>query len=90
LDDISGDIRVTAIQREITLHLAENVQYRIGAKASVVCDFPGSAKRRFWLIGHRFSGGGSAAAQKLLLRIGSGDILILRARKPSAPPPLGQ
>ena len=88
VDDITGDIQVRARQGEITLHLPADRQYAIDAKSevgSVNPDFPGQDKRKPWLVGHQFRQSTSTAAQKLQLRTGYGDIIILQMRKPSAP-----
>lgn len=89
-DGVTGDINATALQGTITLHLPEGGQYAIDAKSdfgSVTSDFPGSTKRRFWLVGHQFIHN-SQALHKLYLRNGFGDIIILKIRKPQTPPPL--
>jgi hypothetical protein len=91
-DDVTGDIHATALRGAITLHLAEGGQYAIDAKSdvgSVTSDFPGSTKRRFWLVGHQFTQT-SQAPHNLYLRNGFGDIIILKIRKPQTPPPLSQ
>jgi hypothetical protein len=91
-DDVRGDIHATVLQGDITLHLPQESQYAIDAKSdfgSVTSDFPGNAKGRFWLVGHQFIQA-SAAPHKLYLRNGFGDIIILKIRTPSLPPPLNQ
>jgi hypothetical protein len=91
-DDVTGDIHATALQGAITLHLPAGGQYAIDAKSdigSVTSDFPGSAKRRFWLVGHQFTRT-SRAPHRLYLRDGFGDIIILKIRKPPTPPSLSQ
>jgi hypothetical protein len=88
VDNVTGDIQVTAHQGEITLHLAENGQYAIDAKSdfgAVTSDFPGREKREPWLIGHQFTQTGADPAQKLFLRIGYGDIILLKMQMPAAP-----
>ena len=84
-DDLTGDIHATVLQGSIGLHLPEGGQYAVDAKSdygSVTSDFPGSAKRRFWVIGHQFATEGSVGSRKVRLRAGYGDILILKIRKP--------
>ena len=91
-DDVRGDIHATTLRGGITLHLPEGGQYTIDAKSdlgSVTSDFSGSAKRRFWLVGHQFIQT-SQAPHKLYLRDGFGDIIILKIRKPQTPPPLSR
>jgi hypothetical protein len=89
--DVAGDIHVTGRQGAITLHLPGAGQYAIDAKSglgSVISDFPGIVKPKRLGLGHAFIENPSAAAQKLYLRIGYGDILILQERRPPRPPPL--
>lgn len=91
-DGVTGDIHATALQGGITLHLPEGGRYAIDAKSdfgSVTSDFPGSTKRRFWLVGHQFIQN-SQAPHELYLRDGFGDIIILRIRRPPIPLPVGQ
>jgi hypothetical protein len=90
-DNVKGDIHATTRQGGITLHL-EGGQYDIDAKSdfgSVTSDFPGSTKRRFWLVGHQFTQT-SQAPHRLYLRDGFGDIIMLKIRKPQTPPPRSQ
>lgn len=90
VDDVLGDIRIKARQGQINLHLPEERQYAIDASSrygAVNSDFPGTQKRRPWLVGHEFHGGRQSASQKLYLRIGYGDIVILRGHTPAPPPP---
>jgi len=88
VDDIRGDIQATSLQGAIILHLPENGQYAIDAKSdfgAVNSDFGGRLKRFPWLFGARFLQVPSPESQKLYLRIGYGDILILRIRVPPTP-----
>lgn len=55
---------------------------------NVYSDFPGREKRRFWLIGHRILNENSPATHTLNLRVGCGDIVILKTRVPKLPEPL--
>ena len=92
IDEVTGDIRATALQGSIILHLPEEDQCAIDAKSdfgSVTSDFAGSAKRRFWVLGHQFTLP-SKAPHRLYLRVGFGDILILKTRVPKPPDPLTQ
>jgi hypothetical protein len=82
LDNIAGDIRVTASQAEITLHLPEDGQYAIDAKSKlgdVISDFPGHTQRKLWFLGKQFAHENTAASQKIDLRAGYGDIIILKS-----------
>jgi hypothetical protein len=91
IDGLVGDIQVTLLQGEILLHLPEEGRYNITAKSdfgNVNSDFPGQEKRSRWIIGHRIVNANSAAAHKLNLRVGFGDIIILKTRVPKPPGPL--
>jgi len=91
IDGLVGDIQVTLRQGEITLHLPEEGRYNITAKShfgNVNSDFPGPEKRRWWLLGHRSISESSQAAHTLKLRVGFGDIVILKTRVPAPPGPL--
>ena len=82
LDNIAGDIRVIASQGEITLHLPEDGQYAIDAKSKigdVISDFPGRTQRKLWFLGKQFANENAAASQKIYLRAGYGDIIILKS-----------
>jgi hypothetical protein len=91
VDGLAGDIQVTLLQGEILLHLPEDGRYNIHAKSNignVNSDFPGQEKRRFWLVGHRIMNENSPAPHTLNLRVGCGDIVILKTRVPKPPEPL--
>jgi hypothetical protein len=90
IDGLAGDIQVSLLQGEIMLHLPEEGRYNINAKSrfgDVNSDFPGPEKRRWWLLGHRSVNQDSQAAHKLNLRVGFGDIVILKMRVPALPGP---
>jgi hypothetical protein len=85
IEDVRGNIRATALQGAIVLHLPESGQYAIDAQSkwgAVNSDFPGHEKRRWWLVGHRFVPESANGPQKLYLRAGWGDIVILKIRIP--------
>jgi hypothetical protein len=87
IDGLTGDIDVDLLQGEIILHLPEEGQYSIQAKSdfgSVNSDFSGISKRRWWLLGHH-SENGNSAPHKLNLRVGFGDIVLLKIRVPKPP-----
>jgi hypothetical protein len=91
VDGLVGDIQVTLFQGEILLHLPEEGRYKINAKSNfgnVNSDFLGQEKRRFWLIGHRIVYENSPATHTLNLRVGCGDIVILKTRVPKPFVPL--
>ena len=82
LENVGGDIRVTASQAEIALHLPEDGQYAIEARSrlgDVLSDFPGHMQRKLWFLGKQFTHENAAASQKIDLRAGYGDIIILKS-----------
>jgi hypothetical protein len=86
VDNLTSDIHVTVLNGGITLHLPQEGQYGIDAKSDVGgvnSDFPGRTKRRPWLLGHKFVQG-APAAHKLYLRVGFGDIMILKPSRPGS------
>ena len=88
VDDLMGDIHATARQGEITLHLADSRQYAVDAKSDigdVISDFPGNEKRKPWPVGHQLLESPANAAQRLFLRTGFGDIILLKIQNPAAP-----
>jgi DUF4097 and DUF4098 domain-containing protein YvlB len=90
--NLTGNIDVTLLQGEIMLHLPEDGKYAINAKSdygNVRSDFPGEEKRRRWFPpGHRFLNEGSGSDHTLNLKVGYGDIIILKTRVPTPPEPL--
>jgi len=90
IDGITGDIHATNHMGDVELHLPENTQYDIDAKVkigAVNSDFPGHEIRKYFL-GHQFVHDGSQPPHKLYLRVGVGDVVILKIRKPPPPAPL--
>jgi len=88
IDGLAGDIQVTLAQGEILLHLPEDEKYSIHAQSdvgSVNSDFSPLEKRTGWLLGHRSVDQNSAAPHKLNLKVGYGDIVILKTRIPKLP-----
>jgi len=92
IDDLTNDIDVNLLQGEVMLHLPEDGKYAIDAKTDfghVNCDFAGEEKPRRWLTGHRWVNEGSGdGAHKLNLKVGYGDVVILKTRIPKQPPSL--
>lgn len=89
IDGLTSDIQVNVAQGEILLHLPEDQKYTIHAQSnfgSVNSDFSELEKRTGWILGHR-SVDESAAPHKLNLKVGFGDIVILRIRIPQFPEP---
>ena len=95
IDDVAGNIQVTARQGLISVRLTGEMPPSIDARSdlgSVNSDFSGgpTAKdtRHPWPFGHQFVEGTSTAPQNLHLNIGFGDIVILKAHSPQAPRPV--
>jgi hypothetical protein len=82
---------VNLAQGEILLHLPEEEKYSIHAKSdfgNVNSDFSPDfygGKRTGWFLGHRGIDNNSAAPHKLDLKVGFGDIVILKIRVPKSP-----
>ena len=88
LQFMTGDIRVTDGNGQIIVYLPEEGQYSIDALSrlgAVDSDFPGRERRKLE-YGHSFVQQAPAAAHKIYLRIGFGDITILKAPRPEEPP----
>ena len=86
IENFRGDTHVTVRTGQIALSLPEDGQYAVNAGSEfggVVSDFPGREKRKPWLFGHKFASPTPSAAQKLYLRVGSGDIFVFKM--PQAP-----
>jgi hypothetical protein len=91
VNDVAGNIDVKARQGMIALRLVRDMNPVIDAKSdwgSVNSDFAGSETRHPFPFGHKFVEGAASASQNLHLKIGYGDIVILKAHEPKAPPPL--
>ncbi len=96
VDDVTGNIQVTARQGLIALRLVSETPPAIDAKSylgAVNSDFAGKETRQSLHFGHTFVEGATASPQKtapqsLHLKIGYGDIVILKAHDPKAPPPV--
>jgi hypothetical protein len=81
--EVTGDIHATVRAGAITLSLAPEAHYDIDARSrvgSVFSDFPGNERTRLWFLNHQFAEHPSGAAEKLYLRIGFGDIVLLKKR----------
>jgi Putative adhesin len=86
IDGLAGDIQVALAQGEILLHLPEDEKYNIHAKSdfgNVNSEFS-EETRRGWLLGHR-SVDENPGAHKLDLKVGFGDIVILKINVPKSP-----
>jgi len=85
VQDLTGDLEISVHEGEITLGLPGQARYAIHAKTncgSVVSDFPGKEKGRLWFAGHQVEHDDSSAPHKLDLKIGYGDIIILKTPLP--------
>jgi hypothetical protein len=88
---ITGAIDADLSHGTMVLRMPENGHYAIDAGSkfgTVNSDFPGKENRRAWLVGHEFNGAANSAAQKLHLRAGYGDVIILKIRQPEYPAPV--
>lgn len=86
VDEVTGDIQAHVKQGEIMLHLPEDAKYSIDAKSTygnVNSDFPGEMHRAW--IGQKAFSNEPSPAHKLNLRVGYGDIVLLRAHTPKYP-----
>ena len=84
--NLTGDVQASVGSGTITLLLPAGEAYAIDARSTfghVNSEFPGQEKRRKWLLGHSFLES-SSAPHKLNLRVGYGDIIILKAQEPAA------
>jgi len=80
---VTGDIHATSRYGPIVLRLPADGHYAIDAHCrigSVYSDFSGDEKRHH-LFGESFAGAESAAPQKLNLKVGMGDVIILKTRE---------
>lgn len=87
VDGITGELHVTDRMGQITVHIPQDGQYSIDARAklgAIDSDFPGHEERKL-KFGHAFTSQTSSTAQKMYLRIGFGDITILAIRIPQNP-----
>jgi len=88
---LTGDIEETMHQGALLLHLPEDAKYAINAKVdagTVNSDYTGEVRNRRWVVGHRLVHTDAPAPHKLTLRVGWGDILLLKTTIPQEPPPM--
>jgi hypothetical protein len=91
VDDVTGNIQATARQGLIALRLVTDMSPAIDASSfigTVNSDFAGKETFQPLHFGHKFVGGAASAPQTLRLKIGYGDVVILQAHGPKAPPPV--
>ncbi|HLI85301.1 MAG TPA: hypothetical protein VKV17_15390 [Bryobacteraceae bacterium] len=87
--NVTGAIDANLSLGTILLRMPEQGRYQIDAKSKfggVTSDFAGTEHRTRWQVGHDFTTPGTAG-QKLRLRAGYGDIIILKSRRPEYPAP---
>jgi hypothetical protein len=92
ISGITGDIHAIDHMVQITVQLPELGQYAIDAKSklgAIDSDLHGDEHRRL-KFGHSFVHQASSSSQKLYLRMGFGDITILKVSRPLTPAPLVQ
>jgi hypothetical protein len=88
IDTIAGAIDADIAQGTVLLRIPEQGRYDIDARTklgSITSDFPGVKRRTHSLMGHTYEDQSSADAQTLHLRVGYGDITILKSRQPRVP-----
>jgi hypothetical protein len=88
IEDVAGGIEAAIGQGTILLRLPGQGQYAIDAKSKwgrVTSDFSGQERKAWWQVGHQFVGHPEGSAQKLRLRAGYGDIIVLKERVPNGP-----
>jgi hypothetical protein len=91
VDDVTGNIQVTARQGLIALRLVSEMPPVIDAKSylgTVTSDFAGRETRQPLHFGHTFVDDAKSAPQNLHLKISFGDIVILKAHEPKSPLPV--
>jgi hypothetical protein len=91
VDDVTGNIQAAARQGLIALRLVTDMPPAIDAKSytgTVNSDFAGKETLQRLHFGHTFVGGAASARQILHLKIGYGDVVILKAHELKAPPPV--
>ena len=90
IDGLISDVQVNLAQGEILLHLPEEQKYSINAKSSfgnVNSDFRDRRSAPGGCWGIEASMKNPAGAHKLNLKVGFGDIVILKIRVPKPPEP---
>jgi hypothetical protein len=85
IEDVTGDIDAAVDKGTILVRLPEQGRHDIDARSkwgSITSDFSGQGRKAWWQVGHQFAGHAEDGAQKLHLRAGYGDIIILKERVP--------
>ncbi|HTX40057.1 MAG TPA: hypothetical protein VME43_33790 [Bryobacteraceae bacterium] len=87
--NVSGDIQAHVRSGEISLDVPPADKYALQAGShwgAVISDYPGRPHRRFWLVGHQFTGPSADGAHKLVLKANYGDVIVMKAWEPPATP----
>ncbi|HEY7336338.1 MAG TPA: hypothetical protein VH639_15715 [Bryobacteraceae bacterium] len=84
---MNGDIRATNGRGELTIYAPSTAQYAIDARSKVgAIDSDFAGRQRLKLVdGHAFVRTAPAGTHKLYLRIGFGDIIVLKEQEPAIP-----
>jgi hypothetical protein len=88
IDGIAGDIHVTDGLGQINVTLPQGGNYAIDARSklgAIDSDFAGQERKKL-KFGHAFASPAESAAQRLFLRIGFGDIVMLKESLPELEP----
>jgi hypothetical protein len=92
IDGMTGDIHVVNGYGDIALHLPDGnyaIDARVTSVGAVTSDFAGTARSKHRL-GEDFERKNSPPAANLDLRLGRGDIIIVKQRRPAPPAPLAR
>jgi len=90
VDTQTGDIDISVVDGQINLRLPDKDINVISAKTDVGAvnsDFRGPEKPRWLHLGHEIITSNPPATRNLRLRVGYGDIVILKTRRPQEPSP---
>jgi hypothetical protein len=88
IDEVTGDIDAHVREGEITLHLPQDARYAIDARVKfghINSDFGGQEKHRWWRTTRYMEFSPQQPPHKLRLRVGYGDIVILKTTTPKKP-----
>lgn len=88
VDNLTADIDATLVEGNILLRLPEHAVYAIHAKSdlgSITSDYPGAEKKRPWPFGHRVTANPTGSPHNLNLKVGFGDIIVLKTTIPQEP-----
>lgn len=89
IDEVRGDIDAHVREGEITLHLPDDGKYAVDARSkfgNISSDFAGDERHRWWGTTRYLDSTPQGATQKLKLRVGYGDVVILGTHTPPLRP----